>query len=309
MRGLRLLSLCIVAFLALPEEVHCDLYQWQDENGGWHVSSSPDKIPERYRNRVKQIESPEREEAPPAPVLKPKRQDRTGSTAPTTGGQNPSAQLGPKTYRVPCRRAGGSLVVSVALNDAVTIPMVLDTGASYVTLSRGLAEQLGISLKDVLPRTWVGTANGIITAYFVRLSSVMLGDARVENVTAIIPEKSNLGVPGLLGLSFLGEFDWSHDTRNGRLTLREFQSAPNEETYGGHGKAWWQGKFEALKDRTREEKKILQSMTDYDTRGPQEQDALDRLVRIQQANVDFFRKELDLLDTKASRLMVPRHWR
>ncbi len=309
MRGLPPLTLCIVFFLALPHEVQSDLYQWQDDKGGWHLSSSPDKIPERFRDRVKQIKTPKRDEAPPAPLAKPEQPNGAGRTSLPSDEPKPPPHSSEKVYHVPCRRAGGSLVVSVALNDTLTTPMVLDTGASYVTLSRDVAERLGISLKDVVPRTWVGTANGVITAYFVRLSSVVLGDARVENVTAIIPENNSLGVPGLLGLSFLGEYDWSHDSRNGRLTLRELQSAPGEETYGGHGKAWWQGKFEALKDRIREEKKILQSMTDYDTRGPQQQDALDRLIRIQQANLEFFRKELDLLDSKASRLMVPRHWR
>ncbi len=306
----KILLLAGILFFFAPLLCSADLYQWQDEQGGWHVNDRMEKIPEPYRTTARHIETRDRTSTEPekSPLHSRREAPREHEVYSTEKGS--SFPISPvNRYEIPYKQRQQSIEVDVRINDHSPRTMILDTGASYTTLSRKTAEALGISLKGVLPRTWISTANGTITAYFVRLASVQIGQARVENLTAIIPVQSRLGVPGLLGLNFLNEFDWSNDTMNNRLTLKEISNVPGEETYGGHGKKWWRKKFSALKERIRDEEALLTRMEAYDTRGPMEQNYVDRQTRIQEKNVAFFRKELELLDSKASRYMVPRGWR
>jgi clan AA aspartic protease (TIGR02281 family) len=309
MTRITLHHLLIILGLLAYTPANADLYRWQDDQGLWHVTDDLAKVPKEYGPAVETFGERDLSGDSKINVVKssnptPDRRDLLGHPARTAPSSPPQ-----KFYSIPYNKAHSSLIVEVTINDSLSIPLILDTGASYTTLSRGIAEKLGINVDGILPRTRVSTANGVITAYLVRLSSIQLGDARVEDITAIIPGNSELGTWGLLGLNFLNEFDWSNDTRNLRLTLKEFAPLPNEEAYGGQNKQWWQNKFTEIKNRIELETKALRGLEDYDENGPIERDHKDRYIEIQRANVVFFKKELALLDNKANRYMVPRSWR
>lgn len=85
------------------------------------------------------------------------------------------------------------------------IRFIVDTGATFTTISRADARRLGIDYRGGTPlRT--STANGLVNGWQVALASVSVGDATLHNVDAIVVDNDSLPL-GLLGMSFLGRFD------------------------------------------------------------------------------------------------------
>lgn len=78
---------------------------------------------------------------------------------------------------------------------------LVDTGATFVTLSGNKANQLGIDFRKGTPNT-VQTATAMVQAWVVKLDSVSVGGIRVSNVDAtVIAGEQPSDV--LLGNSFL----------------------------------------------------------------------------------------------------------
>lgn len=99
------------------------------------------------------------------------------------------------------RDPGGHYRAEAYINSVKTYVLV-DTGATEVSISRRLAERLGLN-SHVAIRT--ETANGATVSYATRLDSVKLGGIEEHNVAAIIVD--NLGGDALLGMSFLNRMD------------------------------------------------------------------------------------------------------
>lgn len=86
------------------------------------------------------------------------------------------------------------------INGGSKLRMMVDTGASFVSMSASDARKLGIDYKKGIPSR-TSTANGIVPTYIVRLDSVKIGDIELFQVDASIQE-NELGIC-LLGMSFL----------------------------------------------------------------------------------------------------------
>lgn len=108
--------------------------------------------------------------------------------------------------------AGTQAVVMPVTINGISTRMIVDTGASRTLLTKGLAERAGIKPSAGLG-AMVATANGVIWQPGGRAKSITLGDATSTNVPVFIQttDKHTLGegVEGLLGLSFLGNFQFS----------------------------------------------------------------------------------------------------
>lgn len=90
---------------------------------------------------------------------------------------------------------GGHFITSGAVNGQVT-SFLIDTGATSVAIGQIEAERLG--LRYLYGRRLVTqTANGLVPAYEVQLTTVRVGDVEVRDVQAIV-------IPGLLGHVLLG---------------------------------------------------------------------------------------------------------
>ncbi len=89
-----------------------------------------------------------------------------------------------------------------ALINGEKVNVLVDTGATGVAISQGVADRLNLKSIDAV-RT--NTANGNSIGYMVRLNSVKLGGIQANNVAAMIAP----GLDGdvLLGMSFLGRMD------------------------------------------------------------------------------------------------------
>lgn len=101
--------------------------------------------------------------------------------------------------------------------DGRAVRVLVDTGASVVALTREDAARLGLRPTPSEFTARVETASGGARAAPVRLASVAVGAARVDDVQALIVEN---GLPySLLGMSYLGRLSGFEASPTG-LTLR-----------------------------------------------------------------------------------------
>ncbi|MBI4287662.1 MAG: retroviral-like aspartic protease family protein [Chloroflexi bacterium] len=97
---------------------------------------------------------------------------------------------------------------------------MLDTGVAFIALSWPILKTIGYDPAAAPERQQIITANGVIEVPKLRIGSVAVGDAEVQDVEVIchdIPELA--GVRGLLGLSFLKHFKTVIDYRAGYLDI------------------------------------------------------------------------------------------
>ena len=120
--------------------------------------------------------------------------------------------------RMVVRGEDGHFHVDATVEDR-PVSFLVDTGASVVTLDRGLAQRLGFDASRLSFTGRVMTAGGIANAAFVTLGSVAVGDIRRERVEAAVLESGGDGT-NLLGMSFLGSLS-SFEFRGDRLILTD----------------------------------------------------------------------------------------
>ncbi len=98
----------------------------------------------------------------------------------------------------------GLLVVPVTLNGTETIYMLLDTGASRMTITPEVARVLALETGDAIE---MNVAGGLtVTGPEVVLAEVSLYGAKAADIPSVVIPNSDLGVDGLLGRSFLQRF-------------------------------------------------------------------------------------------------------
>ncbi|MGJ4887270.1 TIGR02281 family clan AA aspartic protease [Bradyrhizobium sp. HKCCYLRH3099] len=108
------------------------------------------------------------------------------------------------TARIP-RRSNGVSTAKVQIN-GVTGTFIIDTGASFVMLTRGFADKAKPQMFKTDP-VEIQTANGTTSANLATVDSVKLAGVSASSVPTIIASKSiGDGVDGLLGMSFLSRF-------------------------------------------------------------------------------------------------------
>jgi len=123
-----------------------------------------------------------------------------GDAPASVGGNGGGGAAGTKV--VLTAGTGGHFVTQGQINGKTT-QMVVDTGASLVSISAADADRMGLAYKDGQPAR-LSTANGITNAWKIRLSSVKLGDVEVFEVDAVVSPGAMPYV--LLGNSYLTRF-------------------------------------------------------------------------------------------------------
>ncbi|MBB4064538.1 retropepsin-like aspartic protease family protein [Gellertiella hungarica] len=106
------------------------------------------------------------------------------------------------------RGLSGHFTAVVTVN-AQDIPMLVDTGASTVTLTYEDAVAVGIIPENLVYSTRVLTANGEATAAPIDLSMVDLGPIRRQNIPALVTRRGAMD-QSLLGMSFLSTLSSFH---------------------------------------------------------------------------------------------------
>ena len=173
----------------MPIALHADVYKWVDENGTIHFSQDRNTLPKGAdapgagagTKPVERFQFQKPGESDPAP--------------PADG------------YTIYMQRvAGGNHVVQVEINGRTVAPMLLDTGASDVVITRATAQRAGITQRDYRGTQRYSTANGIVDQPAITLRQVRVGDATVKMVRGSISDSMEIG---LLGASFLKNFEYS----------------------------------------------------------------------------------------------------
>lgn len=98
-----------------------------------------------------------------------------------------------------------------------SVGFLVDTGASTIALNGKTAKRLDLDYKsgDVVR---VKTASGVEQAYKINLDEVQVGEIKLQNVAAMVLEGEQ-PEQALLGMSFLGQLDISHDGE--RMDLKQ----------------------------------------------------------------------------------------
>ena len=98
----------------------------------------------------------------------------------------------------------GLFTTPVSIN-GVSLPFLVDTGATTVAIDTGMAQRIGLNYRNGSPGM-AGTANGPVRAWRLKLDQVSAGPITLYNVDATVLEGPGLGV-GLLGMSFLNRVE------------------------------------------------------------------------------------------------------
>jgi clan AA aspartic protease (TIGR02281 family) len=257
-----------------------DVYRWTDDEGRVHFAGSLAEVPPAERAEA---EASTRRVAP-------NRLQTFESSAPRPAAMR-AARRGGAVLRIPYEQHGNAMLVQVRLNDRITAPFVVDTGATDVVVPAVLAERAGVVIGADTPRETYATANGLISQAVVVFDAVEVGEARVENVRGSVSDSLPIG---LLGTSFFNHFTMQIDPAAQVITLNE-----NPNMHGGANQNDWSERFRVLRDRQARLEEFLADgeLTDESRR------------RQLESRRDQLAEAFEALEDEANRAGVPETWR
>jgi clan AA aspartic protease (TIGR02281 family) len=134
------------------------------------------------------------------------------------------------TERIPLRRDGGTFYATVVVNGEHSAEMVVDSGATLISLPWELATRMGLQPQSGDKKILLTIADGsTITGYLKTARSVRIGTFELHDVQCAVlgPEATN--AEPLLGMSFLGEFQFDVDSAKSTLGLTQIDDAPKKK--------------------------------------------------------------------------------
>ena len=108
----------------------------------------------------------------------------------------------------------GHVILDAAVN-GVSVRMLVDTGASFVSLTREDARAAGFVPTELAYTHRASTANGAVRMARVTLREIRIGQLSIYDVPAAVLENLNIS---LLGMSFLTRLQ-GYEMRDGKLTI------------------------------------------------------------------------------------------
>jgi clan AA aspartic protease (TIGR02281 family) len=128
---------------------------------------------------------------------------------------------------IKCDMSSGLAEVPVSLNGKASQNMIVDSGASAISIGAAAAERAGLKPSNDDPEVDITIANGAKTkGRIMTLKSVRVGQFTVENVKCIVLPKSQKDAPNLLGGTFLRNFVYRMDLATGELHLTQMSGKP-----------------------------------------------------------------------------------
>lgn len=127
------------------------------------------------------------------------------------------------TERIELRKGRGkTYYVAVTINGNKTEEMVLDTGASIVSLPYDVAKRVGLTPSDDDPKVQLKLADGsIVEGTTVFAKSIRVGKFVVENVQCAVMPEHLTEAAHLLGQSFLDKFSYRVDSASNALIINK----------------------------------------------------------------------------------------
>lgn len=176
-----------------------DIYYWVDDRGTQHYTTRLEGIPEPYRSKAQHLSLPTSPPIPPELERSPS--PRGLSKIPFTPGL--------------------PVLVSVKINGAWPITLILDTGSDRTLVAPAALQRLGISVENG-PRGILKGVTGTSYVDAVWVNSLEVGEARVGPLLIVVYDGDLKTADGLLGRDFLAHFNVTIDSKEGVVTL-----APN----------------------------------------------------------------------------------
>jgi predicted aspartyl protease len=227
--GFLIVLLLLTGMLCLPVEVRADIYKYVDKNGTTHFVDDLGKVPPEYRDQVTVRE--DKPKGPPAQGETPKAVEKKGETPEEERtrriieGLEEKKRQDEKKAREEFEKSrvtkvtirGNSVLVPVTLGymgNEVQATLVLDTGASIITLHRPIAKQLNLTFTDRGSMRVAG--GGLINASLATLDYVRVGPYEARGIHAVVisSQGPSTGFDGLLGMNFLRGLEYSIDFEN-----------------------------------------------------------------------------------------------
>lgn len=133
-------------------------------------------------------------------------------------------QEGGVASQVFLQRLGRHYLVDVTIidgDDEADLRLMIDTGASLTLVTPEAAERLAIVVDDSTRRQQLATPGGLVDAPLYQIEALAVGREIVWDLPiAIVPLDIGGGhVDGLIGMDFLGKFEFTIDQDNQELTL------------------------------------------------------------------------------------------
>jgi clan AA aspartic protease (TIGR02281 family) len=231
----------LVATLLIPfhfsRQAEASIFFYKEEKGAIHFTDDLSKIPEEFRENGKGFRKhkEERSSTTPASIAAPI------STSPASI-EIPGVILNSGEVQVPLVPvSGGNFLVDVLLNGRVKGRLMLDTGASFISLSDEIGQKLGAFKSGASAEMPFNTEGSEKWMPLVALQIVNAGNTQSQLVEATIG-KHIKNIDGLLGMSFLGDYRFVIDRTNKRLTLKP-PSQQGDITLGGKPGNRWKGRL------------------------------------------------------------------
>lgn len=139
------------------------------------------------------------------------------------GGSTLGTSHGGQALRLPFERFGTIIRVKAKVQGR-TVYFLLDTGATYSTLTPAFAKELGLTPAPGNPKTMSQTANGMVERTFGLIPRLELGDRMHTRVSFTLCESCGSDVGehpsvGLLGLNVLRRYRMTIDDQRGIVEL------------------------------------------------------------------------------------------
>lgn len=129
-----------------------------------------------------------------------------------------TVQTGSGEKAVEIRRAANGYFALNANVNGTSVPMLVDTGATHITLTYEAAEAVGLDLRSLRFDVPVATANGVARAAAITLDSVSVGSISRRRLRALVVPRGAL-TRSLLGMNFL-ETLASYEVKGRVFTMR-----------------------------------------------------------------------------------------
>jgi clan AA aspartic protease (TIGR02281 family) len=235
---------------AFPSVVaEAGMYSWKDDKGKTHFTDSLHKIPQKFRKGDQGFKK--YKSARPSKGSQISRPD-TLSRKPVRSSYTPGklGSTGNEEHVIPLiQTAGGNFMVEVLFDNRVKAMLMVDTGASLVTISEKIAKQLGYRTNSRSAEIPFTTAGGMVWMPMVAFNSVQVGDAKVEMVEASVNNKMG-DMDGLLGMSFLGDYRVEMDTARSQMILKPL-GKPGDTNWDGKSAFWWKNRYSGYATKIR----------------------------------------------------------
>ena len=127
------------------------------------------------------------------------------------------------TYKFRRESESGLILVNIEIDDRYELKMILDTGATNITIDSNALYLLGYDLKDNIGTVEIETANGIIETEVFEVSVFSSLGLTKEKFQVQVYDFLAHGIysdyNGLLGIDFLEGIKFCIDTRENTISI------------------------------------------------------------------------------------------